>query len=364
MSEFDDTRGPESSRRPTTGEAWDLTVAEICREVLRDHGISTIFELPGGPVMPLLVVLHADPYFRCILTATEAGAMLAADGHYRATGKPAAVVPTAGPGVLNTAPASALLLREQSAALIVSPQVPRIHRGRGAAQEFDTVAALAPVTKASVTLEHPDRAADTLSELIVLASSDRPGPVHLSVAADDWLKRTRKRNTYRPLPELRAFDEHGVRDAAAALASAERPVVLLGQGAVRSRAAEAALALSSMLPRARFVCTPRAKGLFPENHARSLGVFGFAGSDAALDAVARCDLLTVVGSRLGEITTAGFNPALDGKRLIQIDTHAPELGRAYPAAHRLLGDARRLLVALTRELASSRTTEGALRETA
>jgi acetolactate synthase I/II/III large subunit len=364
MSDLDAIETPESSRRFTAREDDELTVADVCREVLRDHGICTIFELPGGPVMPLLVALHGDRYFRCFLTATEAGAVLAAEGYYRATGKPAAVVATAGPGVLNTAASCALLLREQSAAVVLSSQVPRIYRGRGAAQEFDTVAALAPVTKASVALEHADRAADTLSELIVLSGSGRQGPVHFSVAADDWLKRTHKWHLYSPLPELRAFDEQGVFDAALALAGAESPVVLLGQGAVQSRADEAALALSCALPRARFACTPRAKGLFPENHPRSLGVFGFAGPESALEAVAQCDLLMVVGSRLGEITTAGFNSALDGKLMIQIDVHAPELGRAYPAAHRLLGDATRLLRAITRGLASHRTLEGDLRETA
>jgi acetolactate synthase-1/2/3 large subunit len=364
MSELDGSEPPESSPRVATAESPEPTVAGVCRKVLRDHGISTIFELPGGPVMPLLVALQEDPYFRCILMATEAGAVLAAEGHFRASGQCAAVVVTAGPGVLNTVASSALLLREQSATVILSAQVPRIYRGRGAAQEFDTVLALAPVTKASVALEHPDRASDTLSELIALAVSGRPGPVHLSVAADDWLRRTGVHRAHQAMSERRAFDEAGVREAAVALARARRVVVLLGQGAVRSRAAEAAVALSEALPRAFFACTPRAKGLFPENHPRSLGVFGFAGPELALQEVARCDLLLVVGSRLGEITTAGFHSALDGKPMIQIDLHAPELGRVYPAQHRLFGDAKQLLFALTRELVSHGTVEGGLRETA
>jgi acetolactate synthase-1/2/3 large subunit len=357
---------PESSRRPglVSTSSESTTVADESARVLSEHGIEHVFHIPGGPVMPLVMAIHRSGRFQSVLAAHEVGAVLMSEGYYRATLRLAVAVLTAGPAALNAVAGAGLALRELSGLLIITAQVPRIHLGKGAAQEFDTVAALAPVCKKSVELQHPARIGDTLHELVEVACSGRPGPTHLSVAADDWLAPISRGRAYRPPTRFRLFDGQNVGVAARALARAKTPVVLLGYGAVLARAADVALELARWLPHARFVCSPRAKGVFPEDHPQSAGVFGFAASPETIELVEASDTVLVVGSRLGEITTAGWSPALLGKFSIQIDQHVPELGRVYPADVHLAGDARSLVGAIARALAENQKKEGAYRETA
>ena len=348
-----------STRRASGGET--TTLADEISRVLVELGIEYVIELPGGPAMPLLRALHQQPELTCVSSATEAGAVLVAEGYFRVTRRPAAVVVTSGPGALNTVPALGLALREQSAVLVISAQVPGTSLGRGAAQEFDTVSALRPVCKQSVQFEDVHRAAETLNDLVGVICSGRQGPGHVSGKADDWLRPTRRGRKCSPFKEFRQVDGDGIAACESALTSARRPIVLLGYGALLSGASAAAIELAKLLPRARFACSPRAKGLFPELHPQSLGVFGFAAREETMAAVGASDLVLVVGSRLGEITTAGWTPALEGKRMIQIDAYPGELGRVYPIELGLAGDARAVLAGLC-DAVRRRNEKGLLRE--
>lgn len=337
---------PPSSSSPAAGchEARDATVAECVEHVLVQHGIRVLPLLPGGPLTPLLEAVHRRGRVRTVLCRHESGAVMMADGHYRLSRRLAAVAVTAGPGLSNAVTAVALAHEEHIPLLIISAQVATDCVGRTAAQELDTVTLLRPVTKASRALTAAARTQATLSDLFRIATSGRPGPVHLSVSSDLWKQRARVEPARLPRTRPRPTDPRSIRQAWQLVARAERPVVLAGYGVVQSQAHEELVKLVRGWPRLRVACTPRAKGVFPESHPQSLGVFGFAGHPSAERALLEeSDMLLVIGSRLGEISSAGWDVRLGERPIVQIDIESAEIGRNFPVELGLVGDARELL---------------------
>jgi acetolactate synthase-1/2/3 large subunit len=321
-----------------------MNVAECLEEVLAQHGVTVLPLLPGGPLMPFLRAVHARRRVKTVLCRHESAAVMMADGYYRLSHRVAAVAVTAGPGLSNTVTAVALAHAEQIPLVLISAQVATECDGRTAAQELDSVTLLRPVTKASRGLWAPRRAQAVLTDLIRIAVSGRPGPVHLSVPADAWGRSLELAPHGAALLHSRACDFSTTHTVTDLLQRAARPVLLAGYGVVQSQASRELLALASALPRLRVACTPRAKGVFPESHPSSLGVFGFAGHARAEHALLEDnDLLLVVGSRLGEIASSSWDERLGRQRLIQIDIEPAEIGRNFPVELGMVGDAKLLL---------------------
>lgn len=296
--------------------------------------------------MPFLRAIHARRRIRTALARHECGAAMLADGYYRVTRSPAALAITAGPGVCNAVTGIALAHSEQTPMIVLSAQVPTHWLGRGAAQEMDTVQLLRPVTKESIALADPSRAQSALEHLIGVATSGRPGPVHLSVPLNAWSLPTVDQPAARRVL-LPAPDPEAMLSVSRLLRAAESPCVLVGYGAVQAGAERELAALAAAHPKLRVACTPRAKGAFAEEHPQSLGVFGFAGQDAATSALlGNSDLLLVLGSRLGEMTTHAWDRRLGQRRMIQVDIEASELGRNYPIELGVVCDVRQFLLTL------------------
>lgn len=337
-------------RRPTQckkNERVEVTVAECVARCLFDAGIEVVTTIPGGPAMALHRAIHQQAQLKWILARHESGAALIGDGHARVTGKPAAVVLTAGPGVTNAVTGIAAAFVEHVPMVVISAQVARSWQGRSAAQELDTVRLLSSVTKQSLALTDVSRVQATLQHLIRLAQSGRPGPVHLSVAGDLWTQKTTHTRSERGLglPPGPPPTEHLYRR----LCQAEAPCVLVGRGALVAKAESELLALAKSHPKLRFACSPRAKGTFPEDHPQSLKVLGFAGHAYAERAVLdESDLILVLGSRLGEITSLGWDQRWHGRAIVQVDLEPSELGRNFPIELGLVGDVRATLVDLLR----------------
>jgi acetolactate synthase-1/2/3 large subunit len=182
----------------------------------------------------------------------------------------------------------------------------------------------------------------------------RPGPVHLNVPVDLWEQPAEEDwfdpKTYRP--ESRGFDRLAVQRACDALLGAERPVILAGSGVASAGAQDHVRALVDLLP-ARVATTPRAKGVFPEDDPRSLGVLGNAGHRDARDVILgdEVDVLFAVGASLGETATFNWSPKLRPSRaLIHLDIEAERVGRNYPVDVPLVGDAQAILVEIVYHL--------------
>lgn len=319
-----------------------LAVADCIEACLVHHDIDLATMIPGGPLMPLLQSLHLGRRIRCVLARHESGAVMMAEGYFRVTGRPSVVALTAGPGVTNAVTGIALAKAEQSAIVVLSAQVARSWFGKGAAQELEAARLLAPVTKCSLTLEDPADTWNTLSQAIALSRAGCPGPVHLSVPADLWRAPCAAFGTTDDREPAAVADgpEPGqLRALSDALARSRRPVVLVGYGVVLARAEQQLIALSRKYPQLRFSCTPRSKGAFPESHPRSVGVFGFAGHlEAERAIVEQSDLLLVLGSRLGEITTSGWDERIGRRPIVQVDLDASVIGRNFPVQMGICAD--------------------------
>ena len=340
---------PEAPSAPAVA----ITAVGLLLKYLEAEGSQCIFGLPGGPLMPLYEALFESGRIRPIIAKHEEGAAFMADGYARVSGRLGLCCTTAGPGATNALTAIACAHRDSVPVLIVTAQVATAAFGKAAAQEssplgIDIVELYRAVTKCSLMLVAPGKMGDMTRFLLRRSLTGRPGPIHLNVPAD-MMKRpvaddVWRPEQYRPQPEL--FDRHSVREAAHLLLAARRPAILAGYGVHLARAYKELRTLAERLA-IPVATTPKAKGVFPEDHPLSLGVFGLAGSPQA-DAIllsGETDLLLVVGSSLGEASTHAWDPRLaQGRSLLQIDVDPTEIGRNYPARVGLVGDAKRIIM--------------------
>ncbi|MFK7991873.1 MAG: thiamine pyrophosphate-binding protein [Sandaracinaceae bacterium] len=334
------------------------TVLDTVLRYLAAEQVEYVFGVPGGLLHPFFEAAQNSEDLTLVVTKHEGGAAFMADGYARVGNRLAVCASTAGPGATNMLTGVSVAYADGVPMLVLTGQVPSNAIGRGAAQEsgredMDIVAMFQPVTKYSAMITGPGDATHHLRRALRLALSNRPGPVHLNVPVDlwsmplaeDWLEP----EGYRPRTSV--FDRAAVQRAADALLEAERPVILCGSGVGVAGAREHLMTLAELLP-AKVATTPRAKGLFPEDHPLSLGVLGYAGHRAAERAVlgTDCDVLLVAGSSLNETTTS-WNPAIrPSGALIHLDVDVDRIGRTYPVDVPLLGDAQTVLVELVYHL--------------
>lgn len=327
-------------------------MVDITLRYLRAEGARIVFGIPGGLLHPFFSAVEADRELALIVTKHEAGAAFMADGYARASNCLAVCAGTSGPGATNLLTGVGAAFADGVPMLVITGQAPSHTFGKGAAQEtaredIDIVAMFKPITKYSAMVPAPDRISHHLRRALRLALTERPGPVHLNVPVDFWDKPARPEwfapQTYRPTTQV--FDRDAVRRAAAWLARARHPVFLVGSGVATSNAATDTLALAERLP-ARVATTPRAKGLFPEDHPLSLGVLGFAGHSSARQTLlgSDVDVLLTIGASLNETTTFNWHPdLLPTRALMQLDISVDRIGRNYPVTVPLVGDARTVL---------------------
>ena len=323
------------------------------------EGVTHVFGIVGGLLYPFFAAVEDEGPLTLVTTKHEEGAAFMADGYARASGRLAVCAGTSGPGATNLLTGVACAFADGVPMLVISGQAASHALGKGAAQEtpregIDIVEMFRPVTKYSAMVTTAESLAHHLRRALRLALTGRPGPVHLNVPVDLWEKPAEEDwfdpKTYRP--DSRAFDRLAVQRAGEVLVGARYPVILAGSGVASANAGEHLRALAELLP-ARVATSPRAKGVFPEDDPRSLGVLGNAGHRDARDAVLgeEVDVLFAVGASLGETTTFNWTPRLRPRHaLIQLDVDADRIGRNYPVDVPLVGDAQAILVELVYHL--------------
>ncbi|MEK7389655.1 MAG: thiamine pyrophosphate-binding protein [Elusimicrobiota bacterium] len=326
---------------------------------LEAEGVGCVFGIPGGPLMPLYEAMFASGSIRPIITKHEEGAAFMADGYARVSGRLGVCCTTTGPGATNALTGIACSYRDSVPVMLLTAQISTAAFGKGAAQEssplsIDIVELYKSVTKASAMLVSAEKMNDMARQLLRSCLSGRPGPVHFNLPAD-MMKRlvvdeVWPPEQYRPQPEL--FDRRSVREAAGLLLRARRPAILAGYGTHISGGSGELIHLAERLS-IPVATTPKAKGVFPENHPLSLGVFGLAGSPQA-DAFLlsdRTDLLLAIGTSMAEASTHAWDHRLArGKDLLQIDIDPSEIGKNYRVKTGLVGDVKRVLMELGFEL--------------
>jgi len=328
---------------------------DVFLKYLKAEEARTVFGIPGGLLHPFFEAVEADGDLRLVVTRHEEGAAFMADGYARHSGNLAVCAGTSGPGATNLLTGVSCAFADGVPMLVVTGQASSLAMGKGAAQEttredIDVVAMFAPVTKYSVMVTSHQSLPHHLRRALRRALSGRMGPVHLNVPVDMW-ERPLEEDWFEPRtyrPSTQAFDRAAVGKAATLLLAARHPAILAGSGVALAGAEQHLLSFAEML-QARVATSPRAKGVFPENHPLSLGVLGFAGHHDARTTLigGKVDVLLTVGASLNETTTLNWNPGLrPTEALLQVDIEADRIGRNYPVDIPLVGEAQTILVEL------------------
>ena len=321
----------------------ECTGAQILLESMKREGVDVLFGYPGGAVIDIYDELPRHPELRHVLVRHEQGAVHAADGYARASGKAGVCLVTSGPGATNTVTGIATAYSDSIPLVIFTGQVPTQLIGNDAFQEVDIVGITRPCTKHNFLVKDITKLALTIRQAFYLARSGRPGPVLVDLPKDVMQKRAefvwpedvymRSYNpTYKPnLNQLRRSVEE--------LAKAERPVILAGGGVILSNAAEALTGLARKLS-IPVTCTLMGLGGFPATDPLWLGMVGMHGTYAANLAINNCDVLMCVGARFDDRVTGRLAAFAPKARIVHIDIDPTSIRKNVEVHVPVVGDCR------------------------
>src|SRR2546423_9779277 len=335
---------PTRSTRAAAG-GWEVgelvSGAQILCRVLVEEGVDTIWGYPGGAIMPFYRALPDVPEIRHILVRHEQAAAHAADGYARASGRIGVCVATSGPGATILATGLATAQMDSSPVVAITGQVPRAMLGRDAFQETDVVGITLPITKHSCLVADVTELADCVREAIAIAREGRPGPVVIDVPKDVQNQKTEYRE---PEPRLTpgaspGSTEEGLLAAARLIAAAERPLLMVGHGAILSGAYDAVrqLAEKTGMP---VITTLLGISALPASHPLHLGMPGMHGEVHVNRAIQRADVIVGIGLRFDDRVTGNTKGFAPRARIVHVDLDASEIGKNVPVALAIVGDAR------------------------
>ncbi len=344
------TPAPATPKHATEPDAPEmLTGAEAVVRTLELLGVTDVFGLPGGAILPVYDPLMDTSKIRHILVRHEQGAGHAAEGYAGASGKVGVAIATSGPGATNLVTAIADAHMDSVPLLAITGQVFSTLMGTDAFQEADIVGITMPITKHSFLVTNAADIPGTLWAAYHIASTGRPGPVLVDITKDA------QQNTapfvwppkvdlpgYRPVTKA-----HGKQIVAAAqlIASAKKPVLYVGGGIIRSGAAEElkALAEASGAP---VVTTLMARGAFPDSHPQHLGMPGMHGTVPAVLALQEADLLVSLGARFDDRVTGKAAMFAPKAKVVHVDIDPAEISKIRTADVPIVGDLKDVLVDL------------------
>ncbi|APR82469.1 Acetolactate synthase large subunit protein [Minicystis rosea] len=355
-SAFDIDIVPASTERGAKAERASIQRgADVLVTMLVEAGVDVVFGLPGGAISPVHDALLDSP-IRVITARHEAGAMFAAAGHAHATGRLAVVAVTSGPGALNAMTGLASAWCDGLPILLLVGEVPRAAQGKGVLQDgsahgLQLVEMARHITKMSAEVPRASALPHLARQAITTASSGRKGPVLLTLPVDVMsapatLPRAGGSITLDSTVEAALLDE--VLDQ---LRGAERPLILAGSG-VRGEGVPARLRAVAERLGCPVATTPKAKGVFPEDHSLALGVMGLGGHASARAYLERgADVIVALGTSLGDLSTDGFSPLFSAARaLVHVDIDARQIGRSYTPTHAIVASASAFLDGLADRL--------------
>ncbi|WP_066516493.1 acetolactate synthase large subunit [Curtobacterium ammoniigenes] len=343
----------EATPRPAAGtrRAPDiLTGSGAVLRTLEHLGITDVFGLPGGAIIPFYDELMASTSIRHILVRHEQGAGHAAEGYASASGKVGVAIATSGPGATNLVTAIADAYMDSVPFIAITGQVFSTLMGTDAFQEADIVGITMPITKHSFLVTRPEEIPATLAAAYQIATTGRPGPVLVDITKDAQQKTAPF--VWPPKVELPGYrpvlKAHGKQIAAAAqlLAEAHRPVLYVGGGTIRSGASAELIAFAEAT-NAPVVTTLMARGAFPDSHPQHLGMPGMHGTVPAVLALQDSDLIIALGARFDDRVTGKVDEFAPHAKVVHVDIDPAEISKIRYADVPIVGDVREVLVDLT-----------------
>jgi acetolactate synthase-1/2/3 large subunit len=325
-----------------------MRAVDALMECLKAEGVDVVFGLPGGANLPTYDAF-VDGGIRHILVRHEAGGGHAAEGYAKATGKVGVAFATSGPGATNLLTPMTDAMMDSVPVVFITGQVRTELLGTDGFQEADTIGITMPVVKHSFMIQHPQELPRAIHEAFHIARTGRPGPVLVDIPQD----LSRAEIDYEPVSDVRLpgyqprleGNQKQIRQAAKALAAAQRPVIYAGGGVVNANASEE---LIEFVRSDRFpvTCTLMGLGAYPAPDQQWLGMLGMHGTRAANYAMDEADLICAVGARFDDRITGKLSEFAPRAKFIHIDVDPAEISKNVPAHIPIVGDAKHVLAKL------------------
>jgi acetolactate synthase I/II/III large subunit len=337
-----------------------VTGAQSLIKSLEAAGVEVVFGIPGGTILPAYDPLLDSP-IRHVLMRHEQGAGHAAEGYATVTGRAGVCFATSGPGATNLVTPLADAFMDSVPIVAVTGQVPRPVIGNDAFQEADITGITMPITKHNYKVMDPEEIPETIAEAFHIATSGRPGPVLVDLPKDVLQSETSftwpssiNLPGYRPTTRP---NRRQIKAAAALIRAAERPVLYVGGGVLKARAAEELVRLAEAIG-APVVTTLMARGAFPDDHPLCLGMPGMHGNYAAVTAMQKSDLLITMCARFDDRVTGKLATFAPDAKVIHADVDPAEIGKNRQVDVPIVGDAKSTIIELTKAVLHDNAKQG------
>jgi len=338
-----------------------LTGAQAVVRSLELLGVTDVFGLPGGAILPVYDPLMDSSELRHILVRHEQGAGHAAEGYAAASNKIGVAIATSGPGATNLVTAIADAYMDSVPIVCITGQVFSNLMGTDAFQEADIVGITMPITKHSFLVKRAEDIPGAIAAAFEIAGTGRPGPVLVDITKD--AQQAEAPFVWPPkidLPGYRPVTKaHGkqIQAAAQMLAEAKKPVLYVGGGVIRAQASAELLTLAETTG-APVVTTLMARGAFPDSHTQHLGMPGMHGTVPAVLALQEADLLVSLGARFDDRVTGKAALFAPNAKVVHVDIDPAEIGKIRTADVPIVGDLKDVLVDLEAAFRSHIASEG------
>jgi acetolactate synthase-1/2/3 large subunit len=356
----DEGRDPEPDADPDETAEEASTGADAVVAALSTAGVETVFGVQGGAIMPVYDALYDADDVAHVTMAHEQGAAHAADAYGAVTGDPGVCMATSGPGATNLVTGIADADMDSEPVVALTGQVPSDLVGNDAFQETDTVGVTTPITKSNTFASSADEVGEDVSTAFALANDGRQGPTLVDLPKDVTTDETTVDPSEPAVPDTVSVQERAdddtVEAAAAAVAGADRPVILAGGGVVKGDATDElrAFATDHEIPVAT---TMPGIGAFPEDHDLALEMAGMHGTGYANMATTMTDCLLAVGTRFDDRLTGGVDSFAPDATVVHVDIDPAEISKNVEADHPLVGDAGTVLGQLAAAMDDSPDTD-------
>ena len=328
--------------------ARQMTGASMVVQALKDQGVDTVFGYPGGAVLPIYDELFQQNDIRHILVRHEQGAVHAAEGYARSTGRPGVVLVTSGPGATNAVTGLTDALMDSIPVVVLSGQVPTFMIGTDGFQEADTVGITRPCTKHNWLVKDTDALADILHQAFHVATHGRPGPVLVDIPKDVQFATgtyvtPKQARTGRYAPRVKG-DMAQIKALVEAMESAERPVFYTGGGVINS-GPHASQLLRELVDATGFPITSTLMGLgaYPASGPNWLGMLGMHGLYEANMAMHDCDLMINLGARFDDRITGLISAFSPGSKKAHVDIDPSSINKVIHVDYPIVGDVAHVL---------------------
>ena len=336
-----------------------LSGAEIVVQFLKDEGVEHVFGYPGGAVLHIYDALFQQEEVRHILVRHEQGAVHAADGYARSTGKPGVALVTSGPGATNAVTGIATAYMDSIPLVVLTGQVATPFIGSDAFQEVDSVGITRPCVKHNFLVRHLEDLAETLKKAFYIATTGRPGPVVVDIPKNITDPNIKIDYAYPDRIEMRSYNPTvkghtgQINRAVDLILDARRPMIYTGGGVVLGDGAEELVTFTRKLGYP-ITSTLMGLGAYPGTDRQFLGMLGMHGTYEANMAMHECDVLIAIGARFDDRVTGDVKQFCPEAKIIHIDIDPSSISKNVRVDVPIVGDIRHVLADMNRVIEASK----------